>query len=42
MRGLIKVFFLQGKWPKELYTIMKEMLGDHAPSYDGRQIDVVQ
>jgi len=28
-----KVFFLQGKLPKEIYVIFKEILGDHSPSY---------
>jgi len=26
-------FFLQGKAPKEINTILKETLGEHAPSY---------
>ena len=26
-------FFLQGKEPKEIHTILKEILGEHAPSY---------
>jgi len=26
-------FFLQGKAPKEIHTILKEILGEHAPSY---------
>jgi hypothetical protein len=26
-------FFLQGKAPKEIYAILKETLGEHAPSY---------
>ena len=26
-------FFLQGKTPKEIHVIMKETLGEHAPSY---------
>ena len=38
----INVFFLKGKLPKEIYTILKEILGEHAPSYTGRQIVVVQ
>ena len=29
-----KVFFLQGKAPKEIHAILKERLGVHAPSYD--------
>jgi len=27
-------FFLQGKAPKEIHAILKEILGEHAPSYD--------
>jgi len=30
---VIKFFFLQGKAPKKIHTILKETLGDHAPSY---------
>ena len=30
MRGIIK-FFLQGKAPKEIHTILTEKLGEHAP-----------
>jgi len=30
---LIKFFFLQGKAPKEIHAILKEILGEHAPSY---------
>jgi len=26
-------FFLQGKEPKETHVILKETLGEHAPSY---------
>jgi len=26
-------FFLQGKTPKEIYAILTETLGEHAPSY---------
>jgi len=26
-------FFLQGKAPKEIYTILRETLGEHAPLY---------
>jgi len=26
-------FFLQGKVPKEIYAILKETLGEYAPSY---------
>jgi len=33
-RAVIKFFFpLQGKAPKEIYAILKETLGEHAPSY---------
>jgi len=33
-RAVIKsFFFLQGKAPKEIHAILKEILGDHAPSY---------
>jgi len=28
-----QVFFLQGKVPKEIHAILRETLGDHAPSY---------
>ena len=28
--ALIKFFFLQGKVPKEIHTILKETLGEHA------------
>ena len=28
-----QVFFLQGKVPKEIHAILKETLGEHAPSY---------
>ena len=28
-----KVFFLQGKAPKEIHAILIETLGEHAPSY---------
>ena len=27
------LFFLQGKMPKEIHAILKETLGEHAPSY---------
>jgi TPP-dependent 2-oxoacid decarboxylase len=27
------VFFLQGKAPKEIHTILEETIGEHAPSY---------
>jgi len=30
---VIKFFFLQGKAPKEIYTILIETLGEHEPSY---------
>jgi len=33
MRAVIKFFFLQGKAPKEIHTILTETLGEHAPSY---------
>jgi len=33
MRTVIKIFFLQGKAPKEIYAILKETLGEHAPSH---------
>jgi len=29
----IFLFFLQGKAPKEIHAILKETLGEHAPSY---------
>jgi len=32
-RELSTVFFLQGKAPKEIHAILKEILGGHAPSY---------
>jgi len=32
-RAVIKCFFLQGKAPKEIHTILAETLGEHAPSY---------
>ena len=28
-----EVFFLQGKAPKEIRAILRETLGEHAPSY---------
>jgi len=28
-----QVFFLQGNAPKEIHAILKETLGEHAPSY---------
>ena len=33
-RAVIKFFFLQGKAPKEIYTILTETIGEYAPSYD--------
>jgi len=32
-RTVIKIFFLQGKAPKEIYAILTETLRKHAPSY---------
>ena len=33
-RAVIKYFSpLQGKAPKEIYTILTEILGEHAPAY---------
>jgi len=32
-RAVINFFFLQGKLPKEIHAILKETLGEHAPSY---------
>jgi len=32
-RAVIRFFFLQGKVPKEIHTILIETLGEHAPSY---------
>jgi len=32
-RELSLSFFLQGKLAKEMYAILKEILGGHAPSY---------
>jgi len=32
-RAVIKFFFLQGKAPKEIHTILIETLEEHAPSY---------
>ena len=32
-RVVIKIFFLQGKAPKEMPAILTEILGEHAPSY---------
>jgi len=33
MQAVIKFFFLQGKAPKEIHTILTETLGEHAPLY---------
>jgi len=33
MQAVIKFFFLQGKALKKIHTILKETLGEHAPSY---------
>jgi len=33
MRAVIKVFYVQGKAPKEIHAILTETLGEHAPSY---------
>jgi transposase len=32
-RAVIKLFFQQGKKPKEIHAIPVETLGKHAPSY---------
>ena len=32
-RAVFKVFFLQGRAPKEIHAILTETLGEHAPSY---------
>ena len=32
-RAVVKFFFLQGKAPKEIHTILTETLGEHAPPY---------
>ena len=32
-RAVTKYFFLQGKAPKEIHAILRETLGEHAPSY---------
>jgi hypothetical protein len=32
-RDVINFFFLQGKAPKEIHAILRETLGEHAPSY---------
>jgi len=33
MSAIIKIFFLQGKVPKEIHAILTETLGEHAPLY---------
>jgi len=33
MQAVIKFFFLQGKAPTEIHSILKETLGKHAPLY---------
>ena len=33
MRAVVKFFFLQDKAEKEIHAILKETLGEHAPSY---------
>ena len=32
-RAVIQFFFLQSKAPKEIHAILKETLGEHAPTY---------
>ena len=32
-RAVIKVFFLQGKAPREIHVILTKTLGEHAPSH---------
>ena len=32
-RAVIKLFFLQGKAPKEIRAILKQTIGEHAPWY---------
>jgi len=32
-RAVIKLFFLQGKAPREIHAILTETLGEHAQSY---------
>jgi hypothetical protein len=32
-QAIVKFFFLQGKAPKKIHTILKEILQEHAPSY---------
>ena len=41
-RAVIRFFFLQGKAPKEIYAILTETLGEHAPSYAPIKTWVVQ
>ena len=40
--AVIKFFFLQGKAPNEIHTILTETLGDNAPSYATVKIWVAQ
>jgi len=42
MQAVIKFFFLQGKAPKEIHTILKKTSGKHAPSYATIKNRVVQ
>jgi len=39
---VIKLFFLKGKAPKEIHAILKETLGEYAPSYATAQNWVAQ
>jgi len=32
-RAVIKYFFLQGKAPKKIHAILKQTVGEYAPSY---------
>ena len=41
-RAVIKFFFLQGKEPKEIHAILREMLGENAPSYASVKNEVVK
>jgi len=41
-QAVIKLFFLQGKAPKEIHTILTETLGEHAPLYATNKNWVVQ
>jgi hypothetical protein len=41
-RAVIKFFFLQGKAPNEIHSILTETLGEHAPSYVTDKIWVAQ